>query len=115
MRRNAERIRTWAGRDFRRTRAWPDFFEKLRCGCRFGPGPFDHGVSARQICIPSTKMEPSCTQGKGQNMRVMVLVKACKESESGVMPIRQKMAEMGKFNDELVKAGIMLEIGRAHV
>ena len=41
-------------------------------------------------------------------MRVMVLVKACKESESGVMPIRQKMMEMGKFNDELVKAGIML-------
>jgi hypothetical protein len=41
-------------------------------------------------------------------MRVMVLVKACKESESGVMPIRQKMTEMGKFNEELVKAGIML-------
>src|SRR5262245_37208214 len=41
-------------------------------------------------------------------MRVMVLVKACKESEFGVMPIRQKMTEMGKFNDELVKAGIML-------
>ena len=41
-------------------------------------------------------------------MRVMVLVKACKGSESGVMPIRQKMAEMGKFNEELIKAGIML-------
>ena len=41
-------------------------------------------------------------------MRVMVLVKACKESESGAMPIRQKLTEMGKFNDELVKAGIML-------
>jgi hypothetical protein len=38
----------------------------------------------------------------------MVLVKAGKESESGVVPIRQKMTEMGKFNDELVKAGIML-------
>jgi hypothetical protein len=41
-------------------------------------------------------------------MRVMVLVKASKESESGVMPLRQKMEEMGKFNDELVEAGIML-------
>ena len=41
-------------------------------------------------------------------MRVMVLVKACTASESGVMPIRQKMMEMGQFNDELVKAGIML-------
>jgi PhnB protein len=41
-------------------------------------------------------------------MRVMVLVKACKESESGEMPIRQKMEEMGKFNEELIKAGIML-------
>ncbi len=41
-------------------------------------------------------------------MRVMVLVKACKESELGVMPVRQKMLEMGKFNDELTAAGIML-------
>jgi hypothetical protein len=38
----------------------------------------------------------------------MVLVKACKASESGVMPIREKMAEMGKFNEELIKEGIML-------
>ena len=41
-------------------------------------------------------------------MRVMVLVKACKVSESGTMPVREKMEEMGKFNDELIKAGIML-------
>lgn len=41
-------------------------------------------------------------------MKVMVLVKASKNSESGAMPLRQKMAEMDKFNDELVKAGIFL-------
>lgn len=41
-------------------------------------------------------------------MRVMVLVKACQESESGKMPVREKMLEMGKFNDELVEAGIMV-------
>lgn len=41
-------------------------------------------------------------------MRVMVLVKASQASESGVMPIRQKMAEMGKFNEELIEAGIMV-------
>src|SRR5580698_8882272 len=41
-------------------------------------------------------------------MRVMVLVKASKDSESDGMPIRQKMEEMGAFNEELVKAGIML-------
>jgi len=40
-------------------------------------------------------------------MKVMVLVKACKQSETGLMPVRQKMEEMGKFNDELVQAGIM--------
>jgi hypothetical protein len=38
----------------------------------------------------------------------MVLVKASRNSESGEMPIHQKMEEMGKFNDELIKAGIML-------
>ena len=41
-------------------------------------------------------------------MRVVVLVKASKESEAGVLPDRQMLTEMGKFNEELVKAGIML-------
>ena len=41
-------------------------------------------------------------------MRVMVIVKATKNSEAGVMPNEKLLAEMGKFNEELVKAGIML-------
>jgi hypothetical protein len=41
-------------------------------------------------------------------MRVMVLVKATKESEAGQMPSQQLLTDMTKFNEELVKAGIML-------
>jgi len=41
-------------------------------------------------------------------VRVMVLVKATKDSETGVIPSRELLAEMGKYNEELVKAGIML-------
>jgi len=41
-------------------------------------------------------------------MRFMVIVKADKDSEAGVMPSEQLLTEMGKFNEELVKAGIML-------
>jgi hypothetical protein len=41
-------------------------------------------------------------------MRFMVLVKANAESEAGVMPTEQLLADMGKFNEELVKAGVML-------
>jgi hypothetical protein len=41
-------------------------------------------------------------------MRVMVLVKASKQSEAGQMPSEQLLREMGNFNEELVKAGIML-------
>ena len=41
-------------------------------------------------------------------MKVMVLVKASKDSEAGVMPDAQLLAEMGKYNEELVKAGILL-------
>ena len=41
-------------------------------------------------------------------MRFMVLVKADKNSEAGVMPSEQLLTEMGKFNEELVKAGVML-------
>ena len=41
-------------------------------------------------------------------MRVMVLVKASKESEAGVLPDEKILTEMGKFNEQLVKAGVML-------
>ena len=41
-------------------------------------------------------------------MRVMVIVKATKSSEAGVMPSEKLLADMGKFNEELLKAGIML-------
>ena len=41
-------------------------------------------------------------------MRVMVIVKATKDSEAGVMPSEQMLTEMGKYNEELVKAGIIL-------
>jgi hypothetical protein len=41
-------------------------------------------------------------------MRFMVIVKASKDSEAGVLPSQQLLAEMGKFNEELVKAGVML-------
>ena len=41
-------------------------------------------------------------------MRVIVLVKASEESEAGEMPSEQLLTEMGNFNEELVKAGVML-------
>jgi hypothetical protein len=41
-------------------------------------------------------------------MRFMVMVKATKDSEAGVMPSTELLSEMGKFNEELVKAGVML-------
>jgi hypothetical protein len=40
-------------------------------------------------------------------MRVMVIIKATKDSEAGVMPSEQLLTEMGRYNEELVKAGIM--------
>ena len=41
-------------------------------------------------------------------MRFMIIVKATKDSEAGVMPSDQLLRDMGKFNEELVKAGVML-------
>lgn len=41
-------------------------------------------------------------------MRVMVIVKATKDSEAGVLPTKELFEAMGKYNEELVKAGIML-------
>jgi hypothetical protein len=41
-------------------------------------------------------------------MRVMVIVKATAQSEAGVLPSEELLTEMGKFNEELVKAGVLL-------
>ncbi|MBH1935756.1 YciI family protein [Streptomyces sp. AV19] len=41
-------------------------------------------------------------------MRVMMIVKATEDSEAGVLPTREQFAEMGKYNDELAKAGLLL-------
>jgi hypothetical protein len=47
-------------------------------------------------------------------MRFMVLVKANKDSEAGVLPDEKILAEMGKFNEELAKAGVMLAMEGLH-
>ena len=47
-------------------------------------------------------------------MRVMVIVKANEESEAGVMPSEQGLAEMGKYNEELAKAGVLLAAEGLH-
>lgn len=47
-------------------------------------------------------------------MRFMIIVKADKNSEAGVLPDENLLAEMGKFNEELVKAGILLAADGLH-
>jgi hypothetical protein len=44
-------------------------------------------------------------------MRVMVIVKATKDSEAGVMPSKERMAEMGAFNRSLIDAGLFVDAG----
>jgi hypothetical protein len=47
-------------------------------------------------------------------MRVIVFVKANKDSEAGIMPSQKLLAEMGKFNQELIQAGVMLAADGLH-
>jgi len=47
-------------------------------------------------------------------MRFMIIVKASKDSEAGVMPSEQLLSEMGKFNEELAKAGVLLAAEGLH-
>jgi hypothetical protein len=56
----------------------------------------------------------TAVQEKETKMRVMVIVKANKESEAGQMPSEQILADMGKFNEQLVKAGVMLAADGLH-
>ena len=47
-------------------------------------------------------------------MKFMMIVKASKESEAGVMPSEEMLATMGKYNEELVKAGVLLDAAGLH-
>src|SRR5262249_49862983 len=47
-------------------------------------------------------------------MRFMIIVKASKDSEAGVMPSEKLLADMGKFNEELANAGVLLAGGGLH-
>ena len=47
-------------------------------------------------------------------MRFMVMVKATKDSEAGKMPSRELLEAMGKFNEELAKAGVLLDLSGLH-
>jgi hypothetical protein len=63
------------------------------------------GVPA-ETKLTNHKLKPQ-TEGD-TTMRFMVIVKADKDSEAGVLPDRKLLAEMGKYNEELAKAGVML-------
>jgi hypothetical protein len=47
-------------------------------------------------------------------MRFMIFGKATKDTEAGVLPTAEQMTEMGKWNEELVKAGVLLDAGGLH-
>jgi hypothetical protein len=53
-------------------------------------------------------IEPIHKHQEESNMRFMVIVKATQQSEAGVLPDEKLITEMGKFNEELLKAGVML-------
>jgi hypothetical protein len=73
----------------------PSQSPKKMLACRFRRFPF------------VAHIERSQARG-GTTMRFMVLVKADKNSESGALPDEKTLAAMGKFNEELVKAGVLL-------
>jgi hypothetical protein len=68
------------------------------------------GVMAGQLRWPShrSKPNPKPVTGRKLTMRFMILVKATKDSEAGVLPDQKLLADMGKYNEELAKAGVLL-------
>src|SRR4029077_17096509 len=58
--------------------------------------------------VPARRPQRPLSIGGDEAMRVMVLVKATKDSEAGLMPSTELLEAMGKYNEKLVNAGIML-------
>src|SRR5690242_15179012 len=68
----------------------------------------DCGLSVPRASASRTRLHPDSVSEGDRLMKVMVIVKASADSEAGVMPSQQMLTDMGNFNEELVKAGIML-------
>src|SRR4249919_2101741 len=75
-----------------------------RCEKSFG----GMSIPAPLVRRPDRGAGAASTSRGDKAMRVMVMVKATKNSEAGAMPSTELLAAMGKFNEELVKAGVML-------
>jgi hypothetical protein len=65
-------------------------------------------LSKASFVIKIDRSSQSCKKPGGIIMRFMILIKATKDTEAGALPDEKLLAEMGKFNEELVKAGVML-------
>src|SRR5204863_2033325 len=75
----------------------------------FGPSVgFDQASFVFNRCPSGANRSLNRNHPRSIAMRFMIIVKATKDSEAGVMPDEKLLADMGKFNEELVKAGIML-------
>src|SRR6478672_9302730 len=84
-----------------------DATEKFSRECRTGGPPIVVRVGLESRCRSDSFGTLQDTKGDS-GMRVMVIVKADKNSEAGVLPDQKLLADMGKFNEELTKAGVML-------
>jgi hypothetical protein len=69
--------------------------------CRIRPTPF--------VVVVKPGAAPGAHHEGGRTMRFMVIVKANAQSEAGIMPSEELLGAMGAFNEEMVKAGIMLD------
>src|SRR6476469_2557896 len=82
--------------------------------CRSWRFPFDVLVKRQGAGYVARSGARQLSDQKEAIMRFMVIVKATRQSEAGIMPSEKLLAEMGKFNEELVKAGVMLAADGLH-
>jgi hypothetical protein len=80
----------------------------VKVRARVDPRPSGSSPCQKEA-IPASLGRLDLSNRQEQAMRVMVIVKATKNSEAGKMPSSELLTAMGKFNEELVKAGIMLD------
>src|SRR3954462_7206735 len=98
-----------ASRNTPTTPAGPDYWNgaarpNVRCQGVSIPGRLIRRVDEGKSTLRLTRL----INEEIRNMRFMVIVKATPETEAGVLPDQKTLAEMGKFNEELTKAGVML-------
>lgn len=93
------------------TQKWMSFGKKLSAG---GQESYGGWLKDSRHTRGNRQLKVQISNQRSQEMRFMMIVKASRDSEAAKMPSHELLAAMGKYTDDLMKAGVLLDLSELH-